>query len=306
MNKKSLVIGIPIRNESENIRSLIERLNPVIDEIEAMNISVKVIVNDNASSDGSGEMLMRWAESNNKVTVNHLKFPVSFQQTILRLIKSSSSDAFILLQGDLQDPPELIPKFVQLWTEGSTIVAGVITRRRELFWSRFTRKIFYYVLKYVSDGSMIIGFQDFYLIDSTVSNTLKNLSSEGLFLRGHIASRFGDVTQVQYERADRVRGSSKFNYASKYSLALDGLLLFGTRFIRLLSTLSFILFCVGALGALSILISYGFGYRVPIQGWATLGLLLMTILSLFGMTIGIVLEFLIRIYRLAVLKAEEA
>ncbi len=306
MAKNKLVtIGIPVLNEELNIPSLKQRLDLVIQEIVRKNYSVEVIVNNNASSDGSAILLDKWAAIDARMSVFHFANTVTYQESILRLLQRSRGDAFVLLQSDLQDPPELIPGFVDNWQNGEKIVAGVIKKRNENIFRRSIRKVFYKVLKSFSDGEIIVGFQDFYLLDRKIVDKLKCLSPQGLFLRGHISTRFGKVLQVPYVRADRQSGTSNFGFPAKYSLALDGLLLFGTRFIRAVSTVSFGVFCLGVIGALTLLLSYLFGYRASVNGWASLGVVLLTLLSLLGMTTGLILEYLIRIYRFQVFQKIE-
>jgi dolichol-phosphate mannosyltransferase len=295
--RKLVTIGIPVLNEELNIPKLIDRLHPVIHEITQSGLDLEIIVNNNASTDDSPHLLNDWHKSDARVRINHLPITVPFQESILRLIQDSRGDAFVLLQSDLQDPPELLEEFIKFWSLGNNVVAGVIIKRTEGILQRTIRKIFYRALKMFSDGKIIVGFQDFYLIDRTVIDQLRRLSSEGLFLRGHISTRFGHVHQVQYVRANRERGTSNFNFPTKYSLALDGLLLFGTRFIRTISTISFGVFCFGILGTLIVIVSYLFGFRPEMHGWASLGVILLTLLALLGMTTGLILEYLIRIYR---------
>ena len=304
--QKLITIGIPVLNEELNIPALIARLNPVIQEIGQQELTVEVLVNNNASSDVSGTLLDNWAVSDSRVRINHFPITVPFQESILRLLHQSKGDAFVLLQSDLQDPPEAIIDFISHWKSNQKIVAGVITKRHEGVIQRSIRKIFYMLLKSFSDGKIIVGFQDFYLIDRTIVDQLKQLSPEGLFLRGHISTRFGHVQQVPYARADRERGKSNFNFPAKYSLALDGLLLFGTRFIRTISSISFGVFCLGILGTGAVLLSYMFGYRAPLQGWASIGVILLTLLALLGMTTGLILEYLIRIYRFQIFSSKSS
>jgi glycosyltransferase involved in cell wall biosynthesis len=299
-------IGIPVLNEELNIPTLIARLKPVIEEIGQRELTVEILVNNNASSDNSGTLLDNWAKSDSRVRINHFPITVPFQESILRLMQQSQGDAFALLQSDLQDPPEVLIDFISNWKSNQKIVAGVITKRREGIFQRSIRKIFYRLLKSFSDGKIIVGFQDFYLIDRSIIDQLKQLSPEGLFLRGHISTRFGHVQQVPYMRADRERGKSNFNFPTKYSLALDGLLLFGTRFIRTISTISFGVFCFGVLGTIAVLLSYLFGYRAAMHGWASLGVILLTLLALLGMTTGLILEYLIRIYRFQIFSSKSS
>lgn len=304
--QKLITIGVPVLNEELNIPALIARLNPVIEEIGRKELTVEVLVNNNASTDNSGTLLDNWAISDSRVRINHFPITVPFQESILRLLQQSKGDAFVLLQSDLQDPPEVLIDFISNWKSDQKIVAGVITKRREGIIQRSIRKVFYRLLKSFSDGKIIVGFQDFYLIDRSIIDQLKQLSPEGLFLRGHISTRFGHVQQVPYTRADRERGKSNFNFPAKYSLALDGLLLFGTRFIRTISTISFGVFCFGTLGTIVVLLSYLFGYRAAMQGWASLGVILLTLLSLLGMTTGLILEYLIRIYRFQIFSSKSS
>ena len=297
VNQKLITIGIPVLNEELNIPILISRLNPVIEEIGRRGLKIEVLVNNNASSDESGKLLDSWANSDSRVRINHFPMTVPFQESILRLLQQSGGDAFVLLQSDLQDPPEVLIDFISSWILRQKIVAGVISKRREGIIQRSIRKVFYWLLRSFSDGKIVVGFQDFYLIDRAIIDQLKQLSPEGLFLRGHISTRFGYVHQVPYIRADRERGKSNFNFPTKYSLALDGLLLFGTRFVRTISIISFGVFCIGILGTIAVLMSYLFGYRAAMHGWASLGVILLTLLALLGMTTGLILEYLIRIYR---------
>jgi polyisoprenyl-phosphate glycosyltransferase len=295
-----LTIGIPVKNEELNLPALMRRVDDVVDQVEISGYRVEIIVNNNFSTDNSALILEKWAAQNPRVALNKPSSPLSFQESIQELMKRGVGDGFILLQSDLQDPPELILDFIQYWEQGAQVVAGVIVERSEgLLQNRF-RKLFYYLLSSVSDEPLISGFQDFYLLDKVVVQKLVQLPSEGLFLRGHLASRFGGVSIVHYRRSERLAGESNFNFASKYSLALNGLLLFGTRFVRTVSTISFSLFILGISGILFELICYVIGYRAPVQGWASLGILLMTLIAILGMGTGLILEYLIRIYRLLI------
>lgn len=301
MTKSRLLsIGIPVLDEEANIPELRTRLESTLEKVYRMGLNVEILINNNNSQDQSRVVLDEWAKQDSRVKVNHFLKTVSFQESIILLMRQSKGDAFALLQSDLQDPPEILLDFIKGWNSGQKIVVGVITKRAESFFSNFSRKLFYGILVKFSDGKIVPGLQDFYLLDKEIVDHLKKLSPEGLFLRGHISTRFGKLLQIPYVRASRERGTSNFNFASKYSLALDGLLLFGTRFIRTISTISFLLFCVGVLGSLGIIASYLFGFRAPLYGWASLGVLLLTILSLIGIVTGLILEYLIRIYRFQV------
>lgn len=295
-----LTIGIPVRNEGENIPALKRTIEEIVAKIEKKKISVEIIINDNVSEDNSLILLESWQKEFPIIRLFSLQTPLSFQASIISMMREANGEAFVVYQSDLQDPPELILNFVDLWLEGHEIVAGVITSRQEGVINRIGRRLFYRSLQLVTDDHFIAGFQDFYLISKRVYTSLLDLPKEGLFLRGHISSRFGDVTQVQYSRRKRTAGKTNFNFPKKYSLALDALLLFGTRFIRFLSSVSFVLFIVSSLSILYFSLSYILGFRFQVRGWASLSLLILLLVSIIGLATGLILEYLIRIYRLLI------
>jgi dolichol-phosphate mannosyltransferase len=300
-NKFSLLtIGVPVRNEEENIPILIETLEKLRAELFSLNVELEILVNENCSLDNSLHLLNQWADVAKYVTVYQLKFPVSFQESILRMMEEAQGDAFVVFQSDLQDPMEVVIEFVQQWKNGASIVAGVAVRRSEGRLDRVTRKIFYWLLQRFSDGNFIPGFQDFYLVSKPVYLQLTNLPKHSAFIRGHISSGFGQVFKVEYERHPRLHGSSNFDFAAKYALALDGLLLFGTKFVRLISVFSFGVFGVSLLATVTLIIMHFGGINFGTQGWASQVVVMLSVLSLFGLVSGLILEYLIRIYRILV------
>lgn len=295
-----LTIGIPVKNEERNIEALRLAIEEIVKKIEMKNVSVEIIINENVSEDNSLILLEAWQRDFPIIRLFPLQTPLSFQASIISMMSEAKGDAFVIYQSDLQDPPEIILTFVDHWLKGHEIVAGVITSRQEGFINRIGRKLFYRTLQIVTDHNVIAGLQDFYLISDRVYKTLLALPNDGLFLRGHITSRFGNVIQVPYSRRKRTAGKSSFNFPQKYSLALDALLLFGTRFIRILSSASFILFMISSLSIIYFSLSYFLGFRFQVKGWASLSLLILMLVSVLGLTTGLILEYLIRIYRLLI------
>jgi glycosyltransferase involved in cell wall biosynthesis len=298
---KSLTVAVPLKNEEQNIPRLVTTLYELIAFCEAQGIAISVIINQNASTDNSEKILSDALEHDKRFKVINLKTPLSFQASIQNMMKMSVSEGFLVYQSDMQDPIEVAKLFILEWLKGAEIVAGVVDKRSEAQRVTFVRNIFYKTLKGLSDGYFIAGFQDFYLISSRVYKGIADLPTEGLFIRGHISSRFGPVVIVSYEREARKEGASNFNFASKYSLALDGILLFGTRFIRLISVSSFLTFSVSALALVTILVLGVSGVRPSVRGWSSLAAVMLLLISILGMTAGLVLEYLIRIYRVLIL-----
>jgi dolichol-phosphate mannosyltransferase len=292
-----ITIGIPVRNEELNIPHLITAMSIVTSILEAKGFKVEILVNDNASSDNSLTMLQEWSARNERVRVFYFQHGVTFQESILNLMRNAGGDAFVIYQSDLQDPFELIQDFVETWSTSKGTVIGIIKKRTEKFHIRIVRNIFYRLLKSSSDGKIVLGFQDFYLVPRNVYLELAKLSPEGLFLRGHISSRFSNISTIYYDRNDRLRGKTNFSFPQKYALALDGILLFGTRLIRAIAVVSMIFFGIGIFSMVAILIIYLAGIENPIKGWNSLAIGISLLISMFGIISSLILEYLIRIYR---------
>ncbi len=294
---RTISIGIPVRNEELNIPYLIAAMSSVSSTLEAKGFRVEILVNDNASTDGSLLMLQEWSNSNEKVRIFHFQHGVSFQESILNLMRNAGGDAFVIYQSDLQDPFELIEKFVDGWIKSEGIIIGIITKRAEKFHIKIVRSIFYRVLKSSSDGKIVLGFQDFYLVPRDVYLELAKLSPEGLFLRGHISSRFSNINKIYYKRNDRIRGKTNFGFSQKYALALDGILLFGTRLIRAIAISSMLFFGIGISLICAIMFTYMIGIENPIKGWNSLAIGISLLVALLGIISSLILEYLVRIYR---------
>lgn len=258
----------------------------------------EIIVNDNFSSDNSFALLSDWAQADNRVVLQQFKRNIGFQQSIIMGMRAASGDAVIVVQSDLQDPVELIEEFINSWATGSKVVAGVISSRSESLISRTTRKLFYYLLKIVSDKEVEMNFQDFYLLDKSVYENIKSINLNNAFIRAQITSEYGIDHKILYERHERKFGVSKFDFPAKYSLAVDALLLYGNRIPRLLSLLSiamsfsfFILTCC-------LLVSKIIGVNFVSRGWLSLVSLNLLGFSLVFFIFSFLMEYLLRIYKL--------
>jgi len=299
LKNRTISIGVPVLNESQNIPELIRELIELKRKFHELGLQLQVQINDNASTDGTDEVLKRCCAGLEFVRLKRLPFQVSYQASILDLIRDSKGDAFAVLQGDLQDPPMLLVEFAKRWIQGSLVIVGVGRYDSSLqrYFFNLPRMIFYNAMNWSSDGGIIPRFQDFFLIDRKVVEILKSLQPDSLFLRGHIATRFGEVDTIEYSRRPRVAGKSNFNFNRKYSLAIDGFLMFSNKFLRLITVASIMLFGVGLIGAFALLVLWIAGYEFPFRGWASVVFVLLILLSATGLFFGLILEYLQRIYK---------
>lgn len=296
--KKLFSIGIPVKNEFGNILELEKQITNFINLKKYSELQFEVIINDNLSSDGSTSLLIDWAARDKTVNLFVLDTPLDFQATVRDLMGKATGEGFALFQSDMQDPTEVLEELLDTWlTNPKRIVAGKITERKESAVVSFSRKFFYFLLDASSDKTYINGFQDFYVLPKYVYKQIVNLPSQNLFIRGFLNYSFSNVTYIGYKREPRKAGKSKFNFIRMYDLALDGLLLYGRNFIRWVSLLSFFLFLISSLGSILLIILWLAGYKSGVRGWMSIALGIALTLSFLGLVVGILLEYLIRIYR---------
>ena len=296
--KKLFSIGIPVKNEFENIPELKKQITSLLNLQKYCQLQFEVLINDNLSTDGGTSLLMEWAASEKNVKLFVLDTPLDFQATVRDLMCKATGDGFALFQSDMQDPIDVLEELLDTWLANPEwIVAGKIIKRKESVAVNISRKLFYFLLDASSDKTYVNGFQDFYILPRYVYSQVANLPSQNLFIRGFLNYTFTNVIYIDYKREPRVAGKTKFNFSSMYDLALDGLLLYGRNFIRLISILSFLVFLISALGSLILLILWLVGFDSGARGWMSIILGITLILSFLGFVVGILLEYLIRIYR---------
>lgn len=284
-------IVCPAYNEAQNLESLRDEINKTL---KKYNYEL-IIVND-GSCDNSLEIMKSLADKYSEVKILDLTRNFGHEAATSAGIKHAKGDAIIVLDADLQDPPELIPEMIEKWNEGFDVVYG--TRRSrdgETSIKRITSKLFYKVLNYFSDISLPLNTGDFRLMDRKVVNEFNKLKEKNRFFRGLVTWVGYNQTGIKFDRHKRNSGKSKYNYLKLIKLALDSITSFSTKplsFITLtgilLSTLSFIL------GLLFIVIKIFFEF--PVSGWTSL---IVTLLFLFGyqiFAIGIVGEYIARMF----------
>jgi hypothetical protein len=293
----SICIGIPVKNESQNIPLLQKQLSSVIDKTKYYGIKFCICVNENLSTDGSFEKLLAWQDSDHRVKIYKLLQPLDFQSSIQDLMQKTSADAFAILQSDLQDPVADFEKLLDTYIANHEhIVAGKAVAREGSRLVNKVREIFYWLLSSSSGTNYVSGFQDFYILPKYVYSQAASLPNNGLFIRGFLYFNFTKIIFIDYQRTNRIFGESKFNFVKMYDLALDGLLLYGRRFIRILSITSFIIFISSLIFGLVIFVMSFLGFDFGSKGWTSIILSISILISILGMLAGVILEYLIRIY----------
>lgn len=290
----------PIHNEAEVIPLLIERVRAASTE---WNDDYELILVDDGSSDDSLRRMVVAAETDPRIAAVKLSRNFGHQAAISAGLQQARGQAVAIIDGDLQDPPEELARFVAKWREGYDVVFGIRRSRKEGLPKRFAYSCFYRLLHRVSDVDMPLDSGDFCLMDRKVVDALNQAFPEQIrFVRGLRAFLGFRQIGLEYERHPRAAGSPSYNFKSLIKLAIDGLLGFSMLPLRLASYLGFLIavpsFIVGLYFILHRIFDFPvFGHRATeTPGLTTLAVGLYFLGGLILIMLGIMGEYLGRIY----------
>lgn len=294
--KKLVSLVVPVLNEELNIQPFYDAVTPVIARCSD-RYDFELIFTDNHSTDATFENLRRLAAADPRVRVLRFSRNFGYQRSILTGYLSSSGDAVIQLDCDLQDPPELIVDFLRHWEEGHAVVYGIRRSRRDNPMLHAVRKLFYRAINYLSDDQLPVDAGDFRLIDKRVVAVLRRIDDAQPYLRGTIATIGFRQLGVPYDRRGRERGSSNFRFKDLIALALDGILNHSIVPLRLASLFGVVTFAATFVAMFAFAIGkLFFGLAWP-AGFATLAIIGMFGISVNALFFGIIGEYLGRIYQ---------
>lgn len=286
-------VVIPIYNEHETIPRLFERLRAVIDGFDG---PTEVILVDDGSVDGSWPLLAELHDRDPRFKALSFSRNFGHQVAVTAGLDHARGAAVMVLDGDLQDPPEVLPDLIRRWREGYDVVYAVRTKRKENFLKRAAYALFYRILKRLSDLDIPLDSGDFCLIDRKVLTAMKMLPERNRFVRG-IRTWVGyRQTGCTYERDRRFAGDSKYSFTKLLGLAYDGIFSVSTLPLRVAVYLGFALSLAAIAGAVWVVYEKIFR-GIALVGWPST----MTVMTLLGgfilSTLGVIGEYVSRIYQ---------
>jgi glycosyltransferase involved in cell wall biosynthesis len=287
---KTITVLTPCHNERENVRGLREHVRRVTAAMPEYRFEHLFI--DNASSDGTVEELRALAAEDPavKVILNNRNF--GHVRSPYHGLLQARGDAVIVLAADFQDPPDLIPEFVRLWSEGSEVVLGqkVNSAEPSLFFA--LRKAYYRLLKRLADVDLVENATGFGLYSRGVIETLRSLGEPYPYIRGLVCELGYSIARVPYEQPRRKRGLSKNNFYTLYDVAMLGITSHSKVPLRLATMLGFAASAVSfAVGVLYLVYKLVFWERFPLGvAPVVIGLFFFASVQLFF--IGIIGEYI--------------
>ena len=294
--KRLISICVPVFNEESNIEPLYSALLPIMDQLSE-RYEFELLFTDNHSTDRTFEALEQLAQRDVRVRAIRFSRNFGFQRSIATSYANARGDAAIQIDCDLQDPPALILDFVGKWEEGYKVVYGVRNLRKENWWMNIVRRTFYRVIDWLSEDELPLDAGDFRLVDRCILDELQKFEDNQPYLRGAIAALGFDQIGIPYNRAERVRGESKFSFGELIGLALDGILNHSVVPLRIATYLGLTISVITFLGLVGYAIGRLFLGKDWPPGFATTIILILGSLSLNALFLGIIGEYLGRIYR---------
>jgi polyisoprenyl-phosphate glycosyltransferase len=287
-----LSVVVPVLNEEDNVRELHRRLVRVLD---GERVEFEVIFVDDASTDTTPVVLRELHDVDCRVKSVRLARTFGHQAAISAGLRAASGDAIITMDGDLQDAPELLPKFLERWRAGNEVVYAVREHRVGSLRKRFAYKLFYRMLQRSSNIPLPVDSGDFSLMDRRVVDVINAMPERTRFVRGMrtwVGFHQAGVTQA---RDERFAGEPKYTYWKLVRLALDGFIGFSYRPLQLASLFGAIVSVV-ALFLAVVLVMLKILHGIPLVGWTSL---IVAVLFLGGVQLvclGILGEYVGRIY----------
>ena len=293
--KKPLIsICIPIFNEEENLSALMARLDN-LDKAE-LEYDFEFLFTDNASTDNGFAILAEMAATDKRIRVLRFSRNFGFQKSILTNYKYARGEAAVQIDADLQDPPEIISEFLRLWETGNKVVYGVRRKRKESIFLNLTRRAYYRLVSWLSQTDLPRNAGDFRLIDRVILNQLGTVDEQTPYLRGLIASIGYKQVGVVYDRDRRVAGRSKFNLFKLIELGIDGITAQSIRPLKLMTMFGFCMSILAGMAIIYYLLAAIFSDGTTISGFTTLVLLQLLLLSMNAFLLGLLGEYVGRIF----------
>lgn len=284
---------IPLYNEESNLPTLVDRLVQVIDSSE---LSLDVVLVDDGSSDKSRDILQALALQDSRFHVILLSRNHGHQLALTAgLSVAQGTEGVFVLDGDLQDPPELLGTFYSKFKEGYEVVYAVREKRKEVFYKRWAYFLFYRVLKKIANVDIPLDSGDFSFISRRVVDVLNQMPEESRFIRGMRTWIGFKQIGISYDRQERANGYSKYSFGKLVQLALNGIFNFSEFPIRFLTLLGSSAIISSVVYFIVVVIKKFFVNEV-IEGFTAL----LFVIILFGgiqlAAIGILGEYILRIF----------
>ncbi len=288
-----LSIVVPCFNESQNLTPLHARCTAAARSV--VGDSYELIFVDDGSHDSTWQQMQALATSDSQVVAARLSRNFGHQLALSAGLELSRGERVLIIDADLQDPPELLPRMMETLDQGADVAYGQrITRQGESWFKRATAKLFYRLLRRLTDVEIPADAGDFRLITRRVVNLLAGMPEQHRFVRGMVSWIGMRQSAVTYDRDERTRGQTNYSIGRMLHLAIDAVTSFSIRPLRIASMIGLGFGTLGLVGVVYAIVGWAIGQTVP--GWTSVMVVVLMLGGIQLFVIGILGEYLGRLY----------
>lgn len=290
---ESLTIIIPCYNEEEVLLITYQRVRKILTELEEEHIFGRILFVNDGSSDRTPQILNELAIDDSSVQVLHFSRNFGHQAALTAGMRSCYSDYAVVIDADLQDPPEEIPEMLRILRENNYAVVYGVRKERdgETFFKKWTAKMFYRFLNRMTEYPLPLDTGDFRIMNKKVLDAFRGLPEHNKYIRGIISWMGFPQAPYYYHRRERAAGDTKYTLSKMMRLAVDAIQYFSYKPLKLAMRLGFISVIIGFLLGLWVILGKVFGFTYPESGWSSI----MIVVIFFGgiqlITIGVLSKY---------------
>lgn len=293
---KKISVIIPMYYEEEVVKECYNRINNVLANLSERYDSEILFIND-GSRDNTLNLLKEIAIKDKKVKIISFSRNFGHQAAVTAGIKECTGDAALIIDADMQDPPELLMEMIDKWTEGYKIVYAKRKKRKgESPFKLITAKMFYKILNNLSDVEIPKDTGDFRLVDRDAINAIKNLPEHNKFLRGLFSWTGYKQIPIEYERQVRFAGKTKYPLKKMLKLASDGIISFSTKPLKMVGALGIISIIISIIILMYSFLSFIFRWNGITAGWTSIMVTVTFFAGVQLLSLWILSEYIGRIY----------
>lgn len=287
-------VVVPMYNEEAVVCETYKRLTGVM---EKTGYTYEIVFVNDGSRDKTAALINEICDRDKRVKLIDFSRNFGHQIAITAGMDYSSGQCVVVIDGDLQDPPELIPVMIEKWKSGFDVVYGKrISRKGETFFKKFTAAAFYRFLRNMTDVNIPVDTGDFRLIDRKVCDALKRVRERNRYVRGLVSWLGFKQTAVEFEREERFAGETKYPLRKMLKLALDGITTFSYKPLKLASYIGSILSLLSFLYMIYVLVQRIFFPETVQPGWTSILAVSLFFNGITLLMLGIMGEYIGRIY----------
>ena len=293
MKKISMVV--PMYNEEEVALICYKKISKVLNELKDYEKEI-IIVND-GSKDATLDIIEELAQKDKNLKIISFSRNFGHQAAVTAGLKETTGDAVVIIDADMQDPPELIKDMILLWEQGNDVIYAVRKKRRgESMFKLLTAKMFYKILYSMSDIKIPRDTGDFRLVDRKVVDVINALPEHNKYLRGLFSWAGFKQKPIKYNREQRKYGKTKYPLKKMLKLAFDGIVSFSNKPLKMIGTIGILSVFVSFIVFVYAILSYMFKWNNLVPGWASIIICIAFFSGVQLISIWIMSEYISRIY----------